>query len=92
VSRCSIPEDLVPLAVIAARLPGKTEKALRRMSLQGAFPDLMKVGRDFFVREADVDAWQRGCWQSVREAIADAAARNAGLPPIRNRRAKAVQS
>lgn len=83
-----IPDDLVLLDDVAARLPGKTTADLRRMSLRKQFPDIMRVGRSLYVRQSDVDTWQRGCWQSVREAIAGAAERHAGLAPIRNRRAK----
>lgn len=90
----SIPDDLVLLEDVAARLPGKSVSDLRRMSRRRQFPDVMKVGNNLYVRGADLDVWQRGCWQQVQQEIADARLRHAGLPPIWNRRAKrqAVQA
>lgn len=84
-----IPDDLVLLSEVAARLPGVTTERLLRMRDRGAFPDVMRVGRDLFVRQSDVEVWQRGCWLSVREEREEAARRAMSLPPIRNRRAKA---
>lgn len=84
-----IPDDLVRLSDVAARLPGVTTERLLRMRDRGAFPDVMRVGRDLFVRQSDIDVWQRGCWLSVREEREAAARRSLRLPPIRNRRSKA---
>lgn len=82
-----IPDDLVPLREVAAKLPGKSEVMLRAMSRRKAFPDLFMVGNVAFVRAADLEVWSRGCWESHRVAMAEARFRHA-LPDLKNRRAK----
>lgn len=52
----AVPDDLIPLPRIAARLR-TSASTLVRWSAAGEFPQMFKVGRGWLVRESDVALW-----------------------------------
>lgn len=67
----------MPLRVVAGEL-SIAERKLRKMSLRGEFPSLLKVTcKHYLVRRADYESWKAGRWTSeiaVRAAmVVDAA-------------------
>ncbi|MBL8752286.1 MAG: hypothetical protein JNK15_03210 [Planctomycetes bacterium] len=80
-------DELVELRAVAATLKTTCDK-LRRLSLRGEFPPLLRVTRKhLLVRRAEFEAWQAGRWttaEATRTAIVVAAARG----EVKNRRRK----
>jgi hypothetical protein len=62
--------ELIPLREVAARLHVEPAR-LRRLSLRGDFPALLRVTRShYLVRRDDLEAWQAGRWTTESAARA----------------------
>lgn len=68
-----IPPDLIPLSDVLARLPGHTVASLRELARRRRFPDVLKVGGIYYVREPELERWQSGAWESSRQAAEEIA-------------------
>ena len=81
-----VDSELVPLRAVAAQLHVDPAR-LRRMSLAGEFPALLRITRKhYLVRRAELEAWQAGRWtteSAARAALVAEAVRG----NVRNRRA-----
>lgn len=83
-----IPDDLVPLSIVAERLHMKPER-LRELARRGKFPEVSNLDRGhYLVRARDVELWMRGTWTQAQLA-ADKFVSARVNPRMRGRRFRA---
>lgn len=68
-----IPDNLIPLADVLGKLPGHTVSSLRQLARRRQFPDVLKVGGIYYVREPQLERWLLGSWESSRQAAEEIA-------------------